>query len=112
MDHEKRKEDLLKEIIDADDTGMVAEEAFIAQADTWPVVPHAKLHASLPRGHVAHSTIDKLHAEMQASSPDRRAIEKHVSDLGALPELEATIANWWEDPTTQRFIANLSQIGL
>jgi hypothetical protein len=112
MDHEKRKAELLKEIIGADDTGMVAEEALSAQAETRPMVPHAKLHASLTKGHSAHSTIDKLHAEMQVSSPSRRAIERHVSDLRALPELEATIANWWEDPKTQRFIANLSQIGL
>jgi len=27
-------------------------------------------------------------------------------------ELEATIANWWDSPTTQRIIFDLTEIGL
>lgn len=100
-------------IVDADATGLVAGEELITQAETiLPLLPHGDLHAALPPGHAAHATIDRLHADIQAPTPDRQSIERHVGHLRALPELEATVANWWDDPKTQRFIANLSQIGL
>ena len=44
--------------------------------------------------------------------PDRRSIETHVEHLRAFPELEATIANWWDAPATQRFVWTITQIGL
>jgi hypothetical protein len=112
MDIEKKIGELRDAVTDADATGLIANEEFITEAETRPVLPHADLHASLPEGHAAHGTIDKLHAEIQGSSPDRDAIEAHVNNLRGLPELEATIANWWDDPRTQRFVANLNQIGL
>ena len=103
-------------ITDADDTGMVSGEELITEAQTLlplrPVVPSGDLHAALPPGHAAHSTIDELHAEVEAPKPSPASIEKHVGRLRALPELEATIVSWWDSPQTQRFIANVSQIGL
>jgi len=32
--------------------------------------------------------------------------------LRLLPELEAIIVNWWDDPRVQRFFADLGQIGV
>jgi hypothetical protein len=102
------KNDERREAIeDADDTGMVASEERITAA-----LLREQLHAALPRGHAAHSTIDQLHAEIESSSPSRHSIEQHAGHLRGLPELEAIVANWWENPKTQRFIANLGQIGL
>jgi hypothetical protein len=112
MDAEDRNADRRREVTDADDTGLIAGQEFVTEVETRPVVPHEDLHAALPKGHAAHATIDRLHTEMQRSSPDRGAIEGHVSNLRALPELEAAIANWWDDPKVQRFIGNLGQIGL
>lgn len=107
--------ELREAINDADDTGLVAGEALITQAETMlpllrPSVPRDDLHAALPDSHQAHPTIDRLHAEVEGDSPNRRAIEEHVGTLRALPELEAILVNWWEDPRTQRFIAALGQI--
>lgn len=93
-----------------DDTGMVAGEKLITEAET--LLPVEKLHDALPEEHPAHATIDELHAEVRARKPDPQAIGKHVGALRTLPELEATVANWWDNPATQRFIANISQIGL
>jgi hypothetical protein len=93
-----------------DDTGMVAGEKLITEAET--ILPLQELHAALPVKHPAHTTIDDLHAELQAPKPDTRAIQMHVGRLRALPELEAVVANWWDDPKTQRFIVYLGQIGL
>ena len=113
------KGDLRKAINDADDTGLVAGEELITEAETLlPLMdaraelPREKLHAALPQGHGAHVTIDELHAEIAGASPDRHAIERHVGVLRAFPELEAIVANWWDDPKTQRFVANVGQIGL
>jgi hypothetical protein len=111
------KRDLRKAVEDADDTGLVAGEELITQAETLlplarPSLPRSHLHAALPRDHAAHATIDDLHDEVQAARPNRRAIERHVGRLRALPELEAAVTNWWEDPKTQRFIVALGQIGL
>ena len=93
-----------------DDTGMVQGEKLITEAET--LLPVEKLHEALPEEHPAHATIDDLHAELRASNPDPPPNGKHVGALRTLPELEATVANWWDSPTTQRFIANLNQIGL
>jgi hypothetical protein len=100
-------------ITDADATGLIAGEKLITEAETLrPLLPHQHLHAALPQAHSAHATIDQLRAEIESAAPNRQTIEGHVRTLRALPELEAAVANWWDDPKTQRFIAYLSQIGL
>ncbi|HEY6450522.1 MAG TPA: hypothetical protein VIX60_07580 [Candidatus Cybelea sp.] len=109
------KDERREAIEDADDTGLIAGEELITQAETMlpllrPPLPRENLHAALPQGHAAHKTIDELHAHVEGSAPNRRAIEKHVGALRALPELEAIVANWWDDPKTQRFIGYLGQI--
>jgi hypothetical protein len=93
-----------------DDTGMVQGEKLITHAET--MLPVENLHDALPEDHPAHATIDALHEQVRAGKPDAEAIHRHVGVLRAVPELEARIANWWDSPSTQRFIANLGQIGL
>ena len=112
-----RSGDLRKEIEDADDTGLVAGEELITQAETLlplmrPSVPQEDLHAALPQGHAGHAAIDELHGAVEAEPADPDAIERHVGRLRAIPELEAIVANWWDDPRTQRYVATLGQIGL
>jgi hypothetical protein len=97
------RDNVRKEIEAADDTGLVAGEEIVA-------LPLTELHAALPHEHHAHATIDALHAEIRKISPHRETIENHVGALRALPELEAVVANWWDDPRTQRFIDVLGRI--
>lgn len=100
-------------VTSADDTGMIAGEELITEAETvLPTLPREDLHAALPSAHPAHATIDDLHAAVRQSAPDRAAIERHVGNLRGLPQLEAIVAKWWDDPRTQRFFGNLGQIGL
>lgn len=77
-----------------------------------PPLPQDKLRAALGEGHPDQTTIDRLHAQLSAPTPDRGAIEEHVGRLRSLPAIAAIIANWWDDPATQRFISNLSATGL
>ncbi|MGA8534177.1 MAG: hypothetical protein WB615_08740 [Candidatus Tumulicola sp.] len=115
---EERIDDVREGVTDADATGMIAGEELITQAETLlPLqqhlsAPYDDLHAALPEGHAGHANIDRLRSEMEAPSPNRAAIERHVHSLRSLPELEAIVANWWDHPNTQRFIWNLNQIGL
>ncbi|HYL28043.1 MAG TPA: hypothetical protein VEW74_09430 [Candidatus Nitrosotalea sp.] len=111
------KRDLREGVEDADDTGLVAGEELITEAETLlplerPSVPSEELHAALPQQHAAHGLIDALHAQVQGAKPDRDTIERHVGQLRGLPELEAIVVTWWEQPVVQRFIGNLGQIGL
>jgi hypothetical protein len=95
---------------DADATGMVAGEELITQAET--MLPILKLHSALPEAHEGHAAIDELHGELKKSAPDRGVVEGHVQRLRLLPEVEAIVVNWWEDPRTQRFFGDLGQIGV
>jgi hypothetical protein len=104
---------------DADATGLVAGEELITQAETMlPILrlqsplPHENLHAALPAGHDAHAAIDALAAEASKDSPNRQTIEQHVNRLRLLPELEAIVVNWWDNPNTQRILGGLGQIGV
>ena len=116
-DIEERIAGLREGISDADATGMVAGEELITQAETrLPLEPSAlprdALHAALPDAHSAHTTIDRLNAEMGSPQPSRAAIEGLAGKLRAVPELEAAVALWWESPAMQRFLWNLTQTGL
>jgi hypothetical protein len=66
----------------------------------------------LGHDHPAGDTVDQLRAELKATVPNRTAIETHVHHLRSLPEITALVANWFDDPATQRFLANLSATGL
>jgi hypothetical protein len=114
-----KNRNLREGIEDADATGLVAGEELITQAETeLPLLrlrdslPHEDLHAALSEAHDAHATVDALHAEMQKSVPDRASVEQHVAHLRLIPELEAIIVSWWENPRVQRIVADLGQIGV
>ncbi len=114
-----KNRNLREGIEDADATGLVAGEELITQAETeLPLLrlreslPHKDLHAALPEAHAEHATVDALHAELHKPVPNRRSVEQHVTRLRLLPELEAIVVNWWDDPKVQRFFANLGQIGV
>jgi hypothetical protein len=77
-----------------------------------PPLPHDDLRAALGADHPDQTTLERLQTELNSASPDRAAIEAHVHRLRSLPELAAAVANWWDDPATQRFISNLSATGL
>lgn len=74
--------------------------------------PGDALRAAIPPSHEAHQSIDGLEAELQQPAPRRGEIEQHVDALKSVRDLEATVANWWDSPSTQEFVADLTRIGL
>ncbi len=86
----------------------------MADADK-PDVPHPpydELRAALGDDAHAAGSVEALRAEMSADEPDPSAVEHHAGVLRGIPVLEARIANWWDDPNTQRWVKALSDAGL
>lgn len=74
--------------------------------------PGDALRAAIPDSHEAHKSIDGIEAELQQPAPRRAALEEHVDVLRSVRDLEAIVLNWWDRPSTQQFVAYLSNIGL
>jgi len=77
-----------------------------------PHPPYDELRAALGDDADAAGSVDALHAELSAKAPNRSAVEHHAGVLRGIPVLEARIANWWDDPNTQRWVKALSDAGL
>jgi hypothetical protein len=80
-----------------------------------PVVPHPpydELRAALGDEHDGAASIDALHDELHAPAPDAGAVTTHAWRLRGIPVIEARIANWWDDPDTQRWIKALTDAGV
>jgi hypothetical protein len=103
MDKQDERRD---EVEAADPTGMVANQELLA------TFPAETLHEALPASHGAHTTIDQLQTELGKAAPSTATIQQHTDALRSVRELEAVVANWWDSPTTQRIVFDLTQIGL
>jgi hypothetical protein len=60
----------------------------------------------------AHAEIDALHEELSKETPSADKIATHVERIRRQPKLLAIIENWFDDPRTQTFLADLSSAGL
>ena len=80
-----------------------------------PAVPHPpydELRAALGDQPDAATSVDALQAELEARAPNAQAVTAHASRLRSIPIIEARIANWWDDPETQRWVMTISSAGL
>lgn len=101
-----KQDERREEVEAADPTGMVANQELLA------TFPAQMLHEALPASHDAHTTIDQLHAELGKAAPSTSTLKQQADTLRSVRELEAVVANWWDSPTTQRVVYDLTQIGL
>jgi predicted component of type VI protein secretion system len=82
---------------------------------TDPVVPHPEydeLHSALADDPAGRAHVEALRAELHADEPDRTAVAAHATRLRGIPVVEARIANWWDDPNTQRWVKAITDAGL
>ena len=77
-----------------------------------PHPPYDELRAAAANDAEAARSVDALHAELHSDRPDPAAVQQHAGILRGIPVLEARIANWWDDPGTQRWVKALSDAGL
>jgi len=80
-----------------------------------PPVPHPpydELRAAVGGDPQATKSVDALQAELQSDRPDPAKVRQQAGILRSIPVLEARIANWWDDPNTQRWVKALSDANL
>ena len=77
-----------------------------------PHPPYDELRAVAGGDPAAEQSVDALRAELHADAPNPAAVEQHANVLRAIPVLEARIANWWDDPNTQRWVKAITDAGL
>jgi hypothetical protein len=77
-----------------------------------PRLPYDELRDAVGADPAAQAELDALHAHLGDDAPDPGRIAGHVDALRGVRDAEARIANWWDDPVTQRWIKALGDAGL
>ena len=77
-----------------------------------PHPPYEELRAALGEDPQARQSVDALKDELHADEPNAAVVREHASRLRGIPVLEARIANWWDDPNTQRWVKAITDAGL
>jgi hypothetical protein len=81
-------------------------------SESVPHPPYDELRAAAGGDPDAQKSVDALQAELQSSAPNPETVRKHASFLRSIPVLEARIANWFDDPNTQRWFLFITDAGL
>lgn len=77
-----------------------------------PHPPYEELRAAVGDQPEAAKSVDALRTELQSDQPDPAVVRQHASLLRQIPVVEARIANWWDDPDTQRWVKAITDAGL
>jgi hypothetical protein len=81
-------------------------------SDEVPHPPYHQLKTALGNDLAACDHVDQLQEQLVGPHPNPRTIAATVSTLSRIKTIEAVILNWWDSPTTQEWIAALSDAGL
>ena len=82
------------------------------QEPTRPPLPYDELHAALESDPESRAKLDALRAHLDDPAADPHTVTGHVDALRGVRDIEARIANWWDDPNTQIWIKGLTDAGL
>lgn len=77
-----------------------------------PNLPYDELHAAIGDDAAARSELEALRAHLDHPTPDPAQLAGHVDALRGVHGVEARIANWWDDPETQRWVMTITSAGL
>jgi len=77
-----------------------------------PHLPYDELHAAIGTDPAARNELDALRTQLDHPEPDPARLQGHVDALRGVHDVEARIANWWDDPATQRWIMAITNAGL
>jgi len=77
-----------------------------------PQLPYDELSAAIGSDPAARAELEGLRARLAERRPDATQVRRHVDALRAIRDVEARIANWWDDPETQRWIMTIDNAGL
>jgi hypothetical protein len=82
------------------------------QGPTRPNLPYDELHAALESDPESRARLDALRAHLDDPAAHPDTVAGHVDALRGVRDIEARIANWWDDPNTQIWIKGLTDAGL
>lgn len=77
-----------------------------------PQLPYDEISGAIGDDATAKAELDALHAQLQQPSPNRAQVEGHVDRLRGVRDAGARVANWFDDPETQRWIMTITDAGL
>lgn len=77
-----------------------------------PRLPYDELRSAIGDDPAARNELDSLDAHLREPQPSPDRIRRHVDALREVRDAEARIANWWDDPETQRWVKALTDAGL
>jgi hypothetical protein len=77
-----------------------------------PQLPYDELHAAIGADPAARSELDALREHLEHPTPDPARLKGHVDALRGVHDAEARVANWWDDPETQRWVMAITSAGL
>ena len=77
-----------------------------------PHLPYDELHAAIGEDPAARRELAGLRANLEGPAPDAVRVRGHVDALRGVRDVEARIANWWDDPETQRWVMFVTDAGL
>lgn len=77
-----------------------------------PHPPYDELRKRIGSDRDALQALDALRQHLEGPHQERATVEHHVDLLRRVRTLEAIIANWWDDPITQRWIKGITDAGL
>jgi hypothetical protein len=77
-----------------------------------PPLPYDELRRAIGDDPAAHRELDALLAYLAEGRPDPERIAGHINALRSMHDAEARVANWWDDPVTQRWFKALGDAGL
>lgn len=77
-----------------------------------PQLPYDELDAAIGTDQAARTELDALRAHLDDPEPAPAQVRRHVDALRGVRDIEARIANWFDDPETQRWFMTISDAGL
>jgi hypothetical protein len=77
-----------------------------------PHLPYDELHAAIGDDPAARRELEGLREHLEGPQPDPVRVRGHVDALRGVRDVEARIANWWDDPETQRWVMFFTDAGI
>jgi hypothetical protein len=81
-------------------------------APPTPALPYDELSAAIGDDSDARRELEGLRAQLAGPAPDPARIRGHVDSLRGVRDVEARVANWWDDPETQRWVMFFTDAGI
>ncbi len=77
-----------------------------------PHLPYDELQAAIGADPAAQRELEGLRTHLDAPAPDPARVREHVDALRGVRDVEARIANWWDDPNTQSWVMFFTDAGI